>query len=1166
MERAGDAIGASHGIIAKEGSVGEHRNAAKSSIVFRCTVKETIAPSQVLDMMELDFNEQKGSDEKLSQEDIRFLDILESGIKIAENGHYQMPLPLKGTTARLPNNRNMAVKRLDQLARKLKKGDEFCELYTEFMSNMLEKGYAERVPNSEIQRDDGQVWYVPHHGVCHPRKPNKVRVVFDCSAKHGGQSLNDHLLQGPDLGNKLIGVLTRFRQEPVALTCDIEAMYHQFMVNPDQRDYLRFLWWEDGKLDSPPTEYRMAVHLFGAVSSPACATYALRQIATDHKTTFGEEASQFIMRDFYVDDGLRSVKDTETAIDLVKRSAALCAAGGLHLHKFLSNSKEVLEAIHPKERAANISSQDLLDALPAERVLGVHWNVEEDTLGFKLELKPCQALTRRKILSTVSSIYDPLGLIAPVILIGKQVLQEMCRENLGWDEALPDTLRPRWEDWVNELLQLQNLRVDRCYKPPGFGELQKAELHHFSDASLQGYGECSYLRLVNRNGHIHCALVMAKSRVTPRKAVTVPRLELTAAVVAVKVSQFLQKEMSYPNITHHFWTDSQVVLSYIANEASRFHIYVANRIQAIRNVSEPQQWHHVRTKENPADLASRGCSIQELLSSPIWFRGPNFLWEERLPEGEKTEELPPDDPEVRKRCLATSKQQGSSLLARLERYSSWSKIRRIVSLCLNIKQVITRQLKPCELTPADLKAAETIIIRMVQSHAFSSDIEALLKAESLPQGSSITKLDPFLDDKGILRVGGRLRHSSLPFEVKHPVLLPKHHHITMAVLRYYHKHSAHQGRGTTISALREGGYWVIGASRTVSSLINNCVVCRKLKGRSSEQKMADLPADRLLPAPPFTYSGVDYFGPFLIREGRRNVKRWGVMFTCMASRAVHIEVASSLSTDGFLNVLRRFISLRGNVRHMHSDRGTNFVGAERELKEALTEIEDDQVRRFLAESMCEFQFNPPHASHMGGVWERQIRTARNILSSMLHDSGGNLDDDSLRTLMAETSAIMNSRPLSPENLNDPNSLAAITPNNLLTMKTSVIVPPPGNFQRTDEYSRKRWRRVQHLANVFWSRWRKEFLQQLQQRQKWTQPKRSLKVGDVVLMKDDDLPRGQWRLARVRETGASPDGLTRRVKVAVGSPTLDSKGHRKGSLTILERPIHKLVLLVEAPDQ
>ena len=448
----------------------------------------------------------------------------------------------------------------------------------------------------------------------HPKKPDKIRVVFDCSAEFQLHSLNKHLLQGPDLTNHLVGVLCRFRQEPVALMCDIEAMFYQVRVSEEFRDLLRFLWWEDGDMSRPLIEFRMTVHLFGATSSSGCANFALKAAADDNEENLGCAAAEFVRGDFYVDDGLKSVTSIPNAIALIEDTKELCRRRGLH--KFTSNFKEVIEAIRVEDHAEGIQKIDMdRDALPIERALGVQWCIKKDSFQFRITLKdrPC---TRRGILSTISSIYDPLGFAAPLLLNGKKILQELCRGQVDWDDEVPEDLKARWMKWRCELPALQELLVPRC--------IARVELHQFSDTSTQGYGQCSYLRLKKEKGQFHCSFVMGKARVAPLKPVTVPRLGLTAAVVSAKTSAQLQQELEYEDVKEVSWTDSKVVLGYIANKTRRFHIFVANRLHQIQEHSSPDQWRYVDTKTNPADHASWGLTPQGL-STSNWIRGPIYM-------------------------------------------------------------------------------------------------------------------------------------------------------------------------------------------------------------------------------------------------------------------------------------------------------------------------------------------------------------------------------------------------------------------------------------------------------------------------------------------------------------------------------------------------------------
>ena len=550
--------------------------------------------------------------------------------------------------------------------------EEYKEEYMKFMANMIEKGYAERVPSDVDTRPD-MTFYINHHGTRHPKK-KKLRIVFNCSQEYNGQSLNKNLLQGPLLTNNLTGVLLRFRQEPVAVTCDIEGMFHQVHVNPEHRDLLRFLWWEDNDLSKDPVDYRMTVHLFGATSSPSCANFALKQCANDFEGEYGEQAASFMRNDFYVDDGLKSVATAASAVELVKNVKAMCHQGGFNLHKFLSNSKEVIKNIPESDRSEGVKEIDLdLDTLPLERTLGVQWCVESDSFEFSVVLqdKPC---TRRGILSTVSSIYDPIGFVAPLMLEGKSILQELCSLHLKWDDPIPEHTKMKWEKWRMELMKLQSVTIPRCYKPKDFGQVVRTELHHFSDASVRGYGQCSYLRLVDDANKVHCAFVMGKSRVAPLKPVTIPRLELTAAVCSVRISQQIHRELEYGIDKDFFWTDSKVVLGYIGNESRRFHVFVSNRVQEIQDSTQRNQWRYVDTKQNLADEASRGMKTNELRDSR-WILGPEFLWKEEgewLNDGEQEHTLGKDDPEVKKSIAMVSSlvdQRKATLEERIGRFS-----------------------------------------------------------------------------------------------------------------------------------------------------------------------------------------------------------------------------------------------------------------------------------------------------------------------------------------------------------------------------------------------------------------------------------------------------------------------------------------------------------------
>ena len=1052
---------------------------------------------------------------------------------------------------------------------------------------MLSKGYAEKVPDNVLDRSDGGKWYLPHHRVFHPQK-KKLRVVFDCGATFRGVSLNSQLLQGPDLTSSLIGVLTRFRKEPVVIAADIEAMFHQVKVPTEDRDLLRFLWWPDGDYSQNMEEYRMTVHLFGATSSPSCANFSVRKCAEDNVTEFRAQTINTIMNNFYVDDCLTSAATEEDAIALYHELRAICSKGGFLLTKWMSNSRQVLAVIPETERAKDVKNLDLdHDDLPVERVLGVQWCVQSDVFKFKIILKN-RPLTRRGILSAVSSVYDPLGMLAPVVLTAKKILQNLCRKKIGWDDAIPESTAEEWRSWIQDLHLLEDFKVNRCFKPTVFGTVTSAQLHHFADACEDGYGTVSYLVLHDNHGQVHCGFVMGKARVAPLKPATIPRMELTAATMASRMDTLLRRELQMELADSVFWTDSTSVLKYINNKTARFRTFVANRVATIVKVSSTRQWRYVNSINNPADMASRGLTVKSFLKKPRWVSGPQFLLchQEEWPQNpDCLAEISDKDSEVRSMTVNAAQVTSEEVDATtrfIHHYSSWTCLKKAAAYMLRLKGLLLnrsrkkkqannvtaephnkdqRHLRSTQmetrkpetqkhhgLTVEELATAEMAIIRFCQKKKFADEISSLRRGMNVKRTSHIHKLNPILDND-VLRVGGRLDRAAMPEEVKHPVILSKEFHISDLILRHIHGQVGHGGRNHMLSRLRQK-YWIPGATVAIRRIMSRCVVCRRINATPGQQQMAELPLDRISPdEPPFTSVGVDYFGPFGVKRGRSIVKRYGVIFTCLATRAVHIEVASSLDTDSFINALRRFTARRGQVKELRSDNGTNFVGAQRELKEAIQNWNQAQIHDAMLQKEINWIFNPPAGSHHGGVWERLIRSVRKVLNSTLNVQ--HLDEESLHTTLCEVEAILNSRPITKAST-DPNDLEALTPNHLLLLKTAPLMPP-GQFQKDDIYARRRWRQVQYMSNLFWKRWVKEYLPQLQERQKWSNIKRNFTPGDLVIIVDDTAPRNSWLTGKIEEAILDRRGLVRQLRI-------------KTKTGFLNRPITKVCLLQETEDE
>ena len=1096
-------------------------------------------------------NELLCDDKAMSVDDRSVIELWESKGRL-HNGHYELPLPWvrKIEDERRPdlrNNRIQAVTRFNALRKRLTSNKDLCDNYKKGIQALLSKGYAEAVPAQDLERNDGGVYYLPHHPIYNIHK-KKIRIVFDCSAKYHGSSLNDHILQGPDLTNKLTSVLLRFRENGIAVVGDVEAMYHQVKVPVRDRDALRFIWSKNNELDGELVDYRMTVHLFGGVWSSSAANYSLRRTADENETEETRDAAKSIRSNFYVDDWLFSTDTVEKAIQIQREVSNLLKKGGFKLTKFNSTKREVLKSLPPDDRSPTLLNMDLdKHELPQERALGISWNIETDSFYFKINHME-KPHTRRGVISIISSIFDPLGFVSPVIVQGKMIFRELTKLGLSWDDAMPQQLEQRWYQWLNSLPDLENMQIPRCVQSlPQKGQVI-AQLHHFTDSSQLAYGVVTYLRLIDHTGQIHVSLLVSKSKLAPVKAMTIPRLELTAAVLAAKMDDKLKKQMEMSIDESFFWCDSLLVIQYIQNEKQRFHMFVANRVAIIQEASRPHQWRHVPGKQNPADSLTRGLGSRDLINSN-WLSGPEFL---STPENEWqllaiTEDLPSNDPEIKgKQITCVTEAMKTFIDDLILRASSFHKLKRRVAWLLKFKEYLIlkalkkqQQQKP-EITLDVLKQAEQEIITHVQRANFPEEYETLRDGKkTVKRSSSLYKLSPILRNN-IICVGGRLSNSNIPISAKHQIIIPKKHELGKIIIRDAHEYG-HTGTEHVLAKIRER-FWIIRARPMIRQIISKCFDCKRRLATPATQMMNDLPPDRVQDnEPPFSCTGTDCFGPLYVKKGRASVKRYGCLFTCLNVRAIHIEVLQSLDASSFINAFQRFISRRGKPRLMRSDNGTNYRGAEKELRKSLNKI--STTRDIMLKNDTKWIFNTPAASHHGGVWERQLRSIRKILLAVAGGEMFTMDDEQLSTFLCIVESIINSRPIT-KNPDDASEPEALTPNHLLLLREGPA--PLGKFEGHDLYGRK-WRQVQWLASVFWKRWIKEYLPNQQIRNKNAHLQENLQVDDLVLLMDEQSPRSMWPLARIVEVIKGRDGLVRSVKL-------------KSKQRVLTRPITKIVLL------
>lgn len=614
-----------------------------------------------------------------------------------------------------------------------------------------------------------------------------------------------------------------------------------------------------------------------------------------------------------------------------------------------------------------------------------------------------------------------------------------------------------------------------------------------------------------------------------------------------------------------FYSDSMDVLWWVRGHGRSFRPFVANRVGEIQLVTEPAQWQHVGTAENPADLCTRGATPEELEGNSLWWQGPKWLLSSDKASWPKMDVRgrPATLPETKKRQEGAS---ASALTCRLQeqkteprcntwrleptRFSSWT---RLVRLQARVWREVYNMRNPTEkitgreLLPEEIEDAEEEIISQTQLTAFPEEYMALSKGREIPKKSLLSKLCPWLDDQGVMRCSGRLQFAeSLPYDVRFPIILPRGQWVTRLIVKHFHEMANH-GAGTNfVLSQLSGRFWIVAAREEIRAWENECNECKRRKNKPATQIMGPLPQVRLR----FTYrafdqTAVDYAGPFTTIQGRgrQRLKRWLCVFTCLATRAVHLEVAWGLDTDRFLNALTRFTSRRGVPKEMISDNGTNFVGAVNELKELVDQLDKERIQRTTANKGIEWKFNPPGGPHFGGVHEIIVKAAKKAIYAVLGNS--DITDEELITVVTGAEGLLNSRPLTYQTA-DIRDDVPLTPNHFLYGQMGGQFAPE-NVDTTGFNPRKRWRKVQDLISRVWSRWLKEYLPTLNARPKWTEVVKDLKEGDIVLVLDPRLPRGQWPLGRILETYPGQDGHSRVAKVQVGDKTV-------------VRPIHKLVPL------
>ena len=1071
--------------------------------------------------------------------------LMEESVVQHQDGSYEIQLPWKKSPEELPDNYHYAVRRLEGLERQFKDRPDEWKIYCQQMEDQLSRGVSRLVSTEELQREKQagkKMWFLPHFAVKKESKTTPVRVVYDAKSRFQGHSLNDYLAKGDNLNSDLFNVALRFRENEVGIIADIKKMYQAVKIRPEDARFHRFVFRKNP--DQSIQVYELTTVTFGDKPSPAAAIVTLRH-AVEQYAPGDEGLKKVITEQFYMDDLSESVRDTEEALKLKAKLTRTLEGGKFDIRKWQSNKREVCDAEEDQTSAT---------------VLGTKWNLDTDTLSVKV-VKPLDGdvLTKRKILANVASYYDVFGMLSGLLIRPKILLQKLWQLNVDWDTPLQD--RPEicsmFDHISKDLEGATKIEISRCLIPDEFRgsrPLPEVSLHGFSDASEDAMGLGVWLRWSeSEEAEAHLSFVAGRARLTPLKQSSMPRKELQAILLLSRLMISLKDALRF-NITYSkIWTDSLTAIRWLQGQSKSYRSFVAYRVGEITSEFDPyRDVAFVPSDQNVIDPVSRGCTAEEMMrvvEGPAYLKQPPECW----PKTPKDEPTVTADPEKKKFHVRNAKTFALKLDAVSQsapmidpsRFSSWQKLKMVTARVLSVKAVpkkewLKRLTQQVSSWPSSglLKEAELYWIRHAQRAINFQD-------------ENIMRLDPFFDEKEkVYRVGGRLRHAPFSYDVRHPYLLPKGHHISLLVVREAHALAIHGGQLRTAAEVRKR-YWIIGDTRLSRQVVRQCTTCRRYKGKPLEQKMADLPEFRVKPcSPPFQTTLVDYLGPVNVKVNRNTTtKGYCALFTCAVTRAVHLTVVQDLSTSAFLQALERFVSVRGAPATIISDNATCFRGADNKINELNLKIDQQEIRESCRRYNTQWKFGPPGGPHHQGAVERLVQEVKKAMRHLV--KADRLSFVEWETIFCQISGLINSRPVTAMS-SSPLDHPPLTPNHFLIGRGDLRSPDiPYDDYKGDP--RKRRELCNSMVEGFWQRWM-DCTRTLSPRHKCQQSSENLEEGDVVLIMGEHKPRGQWKMAEVVKGYPGPDGLVRIVDV------------KSPDGTVSRKPVTKLILLMKGSER
>lgn len=1020
-----------------------------------------------------------------------------------EAGWYETGLPWRSNHPPLPSNQAGSLRRLSNLSKKLDR-QQLTERYDQIVEDQKAEGVVESAEEPAVEKE----FYIPHKPVVKPgAESTKLRIVYDASARahSGAPSLNECLNPGPPLQNKLWDVLVRSRFHPVALTGDMQKAFLQVRIREADRDVLRFHW--KASQESEIQTLRFTRALFGLTSSP----FLLGGVIDSHLSTWEKQEPELVTKlrcELYVDDLITGSTTVPKAQELKAKTTSVFRDACITLHKWHSNEKD-LETEQPKEEETTYAKQQL--GTPGGQdcsLLGLNWCKRDDTLSVPMP-ETETVLTKRGILATLAKVYDPLGFISPWTLQGKLVYRAVCDTKSTWDAPLSTNHIRLWNQWNNQMPEQVSLPRSLVTHRE---DIEDIELHSFGDASGNGVAACTYA-VVRQASGTNQGLVAAKARL-PKRDLTIPRLELVAAHMAVNLASNVREALAgFPVSKIHCWSDSSVTLHWIRGDGE-YKQFVANRVMKI-NHHENVIWRHVRTDDNPADVASRAGP---LTNASLWCNGPGWLptpdeWPSDVvtkPSRESTSEAKL----VKKVFVATTPEE-NEIDHVLQRFS----LSKALRVCAWMRRFMNNALSSRgnghvrgPLTTDELRRQEIFWTKQAQD---SCDLKADRIALNLQPGSA-----------GVLECRGRLQG-------EYPTYLPDDHLFSQRVVERAHLLTLHGGVGLTMTNVRSR-YWIPRLRRLVKRVRKSCHGCKKMTATAyANPPPGVLPLTRTQGVNPYQVIGVDYAGPLQYRASKqREGKAYVLLYACSLTRGVYIDLRPTLETTDFLSSLKRFIARRGRPERIYSDNGGTFIGAAKWMRIVM---KDEKLQGYLAANEIKWQFNLSRAPWWGGQFERLIGLIKAALRKSI--GKGLLWWKELEEVLLDVEITLNNRPLGY--IEDDIQLPILTPNSMLLLNSNIL-PELSTDHIEDGDLRKRAKHLKKCKEAVWKRWSKEYLRNLRERHLATTKRHGKQpaIGDVVIISSDDRKRGEWPMGVIEHLIVGKDGVVRAAKVRTAKSLLE----------------------------